>query len=67
MAETWLEAIAEQREAILESWERTAHQDDVADGLQSEPTANLTPWGDDLGPLPDDEDQSWRDEPEVEW
>ncbi len=65
MPETWLEAIAEQREAILAQW---AHEDEVADGILSDP--NMTPWGDDLGPtLPSDDpdDESWRDEPEVEW
>lgn len=44
MAETWLEAIAEQRDAILESLGHRAHQDDVADGLLSEPDAPTCDW-----------------------
>ncbi len=61
MPETWLEAIAECREAI-------AYADEVADGLLSDPSfdANLDPFGDDLGPDVYD-DESWRDEPETEW
>ncbi len=34
MPETWLEALAEQRELLIAQY---AHEDEVADGLQSEP------------------------------
>lgn len=60
MPETWLEAIAEQRE-------RMAHEDEVADGILSDPSmTGLDEHGDAIPDFALD-DESWRDEPEMEW
>lgn len=65
---TWLEAIAEQRDLIVGSWQRRDHEDEVADSLLSDPdfVTGLDEYGDAIPDFALD-DESWRDEPETEW